>query len=131
MNKDFFLSKIIGVHWKDRSCSFDSMDCWGLVVLYYRHVKGIELHDLPGYESGDDFITCHENLSEIWSQSSVEVNDCLVTFYHGDNPVHVGLIISPGKVLHSRGECGTVRIDSLLVLKRMYSDVRFMTYAKI
>jgi hypothetical protein len=39
------------------------MDCWGLVVLYYRHVLGLELHHVAGYESGADFITCYEENS--------------------------------------------------------------------
>jgi len=131
MKKDEFLSRVIGIPWSDRACSFDKTDCWGLIVLYYRHVKGIELHHVDGYESGADFVTCHDDVSTHWQETEQPVTDCMITFYHAGKPVHVGILIAPGKVLHSRGESGTVRIDSLLALKRMYSSVGYMTYAKV
>lgn len=34
-----FISKVIGVPWANRACSFEKVDCWGLCVLYYRHVN--------------------------------------------------------------------------------------------
>lgn len=131
MKIEKFLSEIIGVPWSDRACSFDKTDCWGLVVLYYRHVKGIELHHVEGYESGADFVTCHDDVTTHWQSVEHPVNDSMVTFYHGEKPVHVGILISPGKVLHSRGDNGTVRIDSLLAMMRVYSSVGYMVYAEI
>lgn len=55
-----FIRKMIGVPWANRACSFDRVDCWGLCVLYYRHVLGIELHQTPDYEAGEDFFTCYQ-----------------------------------------------------------------------
>ena len=59
MTQDEFIRLVTGKPWANRSCSFGSMDCWGRVVLYYRHVLGLELHHIPAYEAGADFITCH------------------------------------------------------------------------
>lgn len=60
MNSDGFIRRVIRKPWADRACGFDEMDCWGLVVLYYRHVFGIEIHQTKGYEAGEDFVTCFE-----------------------------------------------------------------------
>jgi len=52
---------MIGVPWSNRACTFDKVDCWGLCVLYYRHVLGTELHQTPDYEAGADFFTCYQS----------------------------------------------------------------------
>lgn len=59
MDKSNFIKAVIGKPWANRSCTFGAMDCWALVVLYYRHVLGIELHQTPDYEAGADFFTCY------------------------------------------------------------------------
>ena len=61
MSKDDFLSRVTGIPWRNRACSFKAADCWGLVVLYYRHVLGIEIHQTADYESGSDFLTCYDS----------------------------------------------------------------------
>ncbi len=55
--------------WANRACSFEKVDCWGLCVLYYRHVLGIELHQTPDYEAGEDFFTCYQGDVVFWRQS--------------------------------------------------------------
>ena len=50
MTVNEFIKKSIGARWIDRASTFDQMDCWGLVILYYRHVLGIELTPITGYE---------------------------------------------------------------------------------
>lgn len=62
MLKDDFISRVEGIPWSNRACTFDAADCWGLVVLYYRHVLGIEIHQTVDYESGRDFMTCCQTL---------------------------------------------------------------------
>lgn len=131
MSEIDFIKKMVGVKWVDRSCTFDAADCWGLVVLYYRHVLGIELHHAEGYESGDDFITCHEGVGWQWSVTESKQSGCMVTFYQSGNPSHVGIYLSNGKILHSRGEGGCVRVDNLTAIMRIYNKVEFRTYAKI
>lgn len=64
-----FVRRVIGVPWANRACSFEKVDCWGLVVLYYRHVLGIELHQTPDYEAGADFFTCYRVTSFSGSRS--------------------------------------------------------------
>ncbi|KAB8313001.1 peptidoglycan endopeptidase [Erwinia endophytica] len=119
---------MIGVPWSDRACSFDKVDCWGLVVLFYRHVLDIELHHTADYEAGRDFLTCYEGDVVFWEQVVKPINNGIFVGYTGSMPAHVGLTVDR-KALHSRGEGGGVRMDSLLVIERAFSKLEFYQYA--
>ena len=69
--------------WANRACSFERVDCWGLVVLYYRHVIGIELHQTPDYEAGDDFFTCYQGDVVFWRQTDKPVEGGIFVGYRG------------------------------------------------
>lgn len=128
MRKSEFIDKVTGVPWADRACSFDAMDCWGLVVLYYRHVLGIEIHHAPDYEAGADFLTCFSNEVVYWSLSDVIAEDGIFIAWYGSQPVHVGLIVE-GRALHSRGESGHVRADNIRTIQKLFTRVEFYNYA--
>lgn len=131
MTKSEFISLVIGKPWSDRACNFDMMDCWGLVVLYYRHVIGIELHHLADYESGSDFVTCHDAETQHWLPVLSPVSGDIAVFYHGDIPQHIGIIVSPGKCLHSRGESGCVMVDNVQSLNRLYKKVEYKRHGTL
>ncbi|MBJ8378400.1 C40 family peptidase [Citrobacter cronae] len=122
-----FISKVIGVPWANRACSFDKVDCWGLVVLYYRHVLGIELHQTQDYEAGEDFFTCYQGDVVFWRKVDKPVEGGIFVGYRGAQPAHVGLVLNR-QALHSRGENGSVRMDSLLVIHRAFTKVEFFEY---
>ncbi|EJB8192792.1 TPA: NlpC/P60 family protein [Enterobacter hormaechei] len=122
-----FIRKVIGVQWANRACSFEKVDCWGLVVLYYRHVLGIELHQTPDYEAGADFFTCYQGDIVFWRQVDKPVDGGIFVGYRGAQPAHVGLVLNR-QALHSRGENGSVRMDSLLVIQRAFTKVEFFEY---
>ena len=131
MTNDEFIRRVVGRPWANRACNFNQMDCWGLVVLYYRHVLGKELHHIPGYESDADFITCYTQQRMNWQEANSAGVGCLTVFYRGGSPSHVGVIVSPGKCLHSRGEQGFVRVDSPLALMKIYQKVEYLKYGEI
>ena len=122
-----FITRTIGVPWANRACSFEQVDCWGLVVLYYRHVLGIELHQTPDYEAGEDFFTCYQSDVVFWRQVDKPVDGGIFVGYRGTQPAHVGLLLNR-QALHSRGENGSVRMDSLLVILRAFTKVEFFEY---
>lgn len=128
MSKEEFLLRITGVPWRNRACSFEAVDCWALVVLYYRHVLGIEVHQTPGYERGSDFMTCYESDIVFWRRAETFVDNAMFVAWVGGNPVHVGLIID-GRALHSRGENGHVRSDAIRTIQKLFTRVEFYTYA--
>jgi len=130
MTKDEFIRKVNGLPWADRACSFEAVDCWGLVVLYYRHVMSVEVHQTPDYEAGKDFITCYEGDRVFWQPGSRSDGDIGV-FYRGRVPDHVGIVIDGNQLLHSKGEGGSVRIDPLPVLERAFTRTEFLQYGDV
>jgi len=128
MLKQKFVQAMTGKPWSNRACTFETADCWGLVVLYYRHVLGIEIHQTPDYEAGRDFLTCFEGDRVFWQQSELSVNDGIFIAYYGAAPVHVGLTID-GQAFHSRGESGHVRLDKLRTLEKVFTRLEFYRYA--
>lgn len=80
MTQSDFIGLVNGKPWANRACCFEQMDCWGTVVLYYRHVLGTELHHIAGYESGADFITCYEQECAHWRRVPVAAIGCTAVF---------------------------------------------------
>lgn len=130
MNQQEFINKVMGLPWINRASSFESMDCWGCVVMYYRHVLGIELPTINGYEQGEcDTAQGWQSGIHQWEQVDKASADGLVfTCYKGGKPTHVGITISATKVLHSRGWVGNpgkVEIHSIRAIEAIYGR---MTY---
>ncbi|WP_044865743.1 NlpC/P60 family protein [Enterobacter ludwigii] len=128
MHRNEFISQIEGVPWSNRACSFDAADCWGLVVMYYRHVLGIEVHQTADYESGRDFMTCYDADVVFWQRSETFFDEGIFVAWVGSQPVHVGLILD-GRALHSRGENGHVRFDAIRTIQKLFTRVEFYQYA--
>lgn len=128
MLKQQFIDVMTGKPWRDRACSFEAADCWGLVVLFYRHVLGIEIHQTPDYEAGSDFRTCFEGDVEFWSIAGRPVDCGIFIAYYGGEPKHVGLILD-GQAFHSRGDSGRVRTDKLRTVEKVFTKVEFYEYA--
>lgn len=133
LSVDEFINKVIGVKWVDRACDFESMDCWGLVILYYRHVLGIELNDIAGYKSKQgtiqseaipeslrNWLPCHKS------------NNAVFLAYIGDNPCHVGVVID-NHALHAKGNSqgGQVQYNKLDAIERMYTKVEYYKHANL
>lgn len=128
ISKSDFIDRIKLAPWTNRACSFDACDCWGLVVMYYRHVLGIEIHHTPDYEAGADFVTCFTGDVVFWRQVDNPVSDGIFVGYKGSQPAHVGLIVNR-QVLHSRGEGGGVRMDTVMIIERAFTRVEYYQYA--
>ncbi|KFC12270.1 phage protein [Trabulsiella guamensis ATCC 49490] len=128
MFKDEFIDLVIGIPWVNRACSFEEADCWGLVLLYYRHVLGIEISQSPDYENGSDFSVCYGTDAVYWLQTETFTEGGIFVAWIGSRPVHVGLVID-GHVLHSRGENGHVRKDAIRTIQKLFTKVEFYRYA--
>lgn len=133
MDKVEFINKILGAKWVNRASSFSECDCWGLVLLYYKHVLNINLPEVEGYEEGVKTSDCwnKETKKGRWQICSQPKVDGLVfTCYRDDKPSHVGVTIGDGKVLHTTGGLetnGSVQVNSIRAIERTYGK---MTYHK-
>lgn len=105
----------------------EACDCWGLVALYYRHVRGKEVHHKAGYESNRDFLTCYREEVVLWQREPILVEAGIFVGYVGRRAEHVGLVVN-GMALHSRGLNGSVRIDKLRVMEKVFTKVEFYSY---
>ncbi|HAK3593325.1 TPA: hypothetical protein H1895_003764 [Salmonella enterica] len=128
MSDDEFIKMMFGKPYVDRSCSVDAVDCWGLITLYYRLVRGINIHHTDDYGNGRDFATCYHGEVDFWQRHEHPVPSGIFVAYRGAVPVHVGLIIDDHTIFHAR-EKTSVRFDRLRTLERLSTKVEFLTYA--
>lgn len=125
MTEAEFVARVIGKPWKKNSCGFDAMDCWGLVVLYYRHVAGI---DVP--EASGDFYAGYVKEVGNWEKTE-SAKGVVFTSFHGLTPTHCGVILENGMALHARGseeKFGNVQINSIDAIRKLYGKVEFYAH---
>lgn len=128
MHKDEFIGKTIGKPWKNRSCNFSEMDCWGLVCLYFSSVCGIFVGHSLKYSLNEDFSNCFSDEVKFWELTSHPVEGGIFVSYVGANPVHVGLIINES-AYHSRAESSHVRFDKIRTIEKLFTKVEYYKYA--
>ena len=137
MDLQEFTTKIMGCPWVEGGSTFSGADCWGVVVLYYRNVHGIELEN--------DHHEAHIGRIDVGIAEQLATGDWVETFspdedgvvfmaYAGDSPRHCG-VISNGRVLHSAGgrerKLAFCRRDRIEVMSRIYRDMRFFIHREL
>lgn len=130
MTEQDFIDAVQFKPWENRGDTLEAMDCYGLVKLYYQHVHNLELPHVTGYKEGQRFDKLwRKEIEKTWRQVGTFEVGAMVTFYGADNnPAHVGICISDGKVLHARGTVesgGKVEIHSIHTLSSVYNIVTF------
>lgn len=128
MSEEEFIAAMVGKPYVNRRCSLDAVDCWGLVVLYYRLVAGINIHHSDNYDSGKDFVTCFAEEVVFWENHDDPVIGGIFVSYRGSHPAHVGIVLGRDKILHAR-EKTAVRFDRIKTLKKLSTRVEWLTYA--
>jgi cell wall-associated NlpC family hydrolase len=133
MTSNEFVNKMIGVPWVNRGAELTGADCWGIVVLFFKHVHGISIPIVPGYADGttpiaDGFFKQAE--SGYWLSQSAPSDGVVFAAFHGEIPAHVG-VITGGRCLHSPGSDdnpGAVGYHSIQTLGKIYSRLEFWRY---
>ena len=136
MDKNEFINKIIGAKWVNRAVSFEACDCWGVVVLYYKHVLNIELPVVIGYKEKINISDCwqEESSKPHWLETDNASDSGLVfTCYKGDLPSHVGVTIGNGMVLHSNGtnKSGGAQVNSIRAIQAIYGKMTYHKYIEL
>jgi len=97
----------IGIPFKDFGRDHNGVDCWGLLRLIYKEQLGIELPSyVSEYNSTEDaqqlgsLILCH--LPEQWREVPLgqEVPGDGVLLRLQGMPMHVGVVVRPGWMIH-------------------------------
>lgn len=125
MTNDEFISAMQGVPWRLHASSLDAADCWGVVVLYYLLVHGVELADTHSM-SMEDGITAQLKTG-CWKEVYTPEDGVTFMAYRHGSPEHCGVVIGD-RVLHSGGGAnmrGSCRLDRVSAMQRLYPDMRF------
>lgn len=129
MNQKEFIKKVLGIPWVNRSSNFEAADCFGLIMLYYKHVLDIDLPVVDGFAENSEFLDCYNKGKTLWQEVKSPIENGIVfTCYRGDVPMHVGLCIGNGYALHSRGtekSHGKVEVHSLRAIERLYGKMSY------
>lgn len=102
MTEEAFISHWVGRPYRVRGNDESGIDCWALVVRYYRDVLGVELDDSYDDDIAEGFE--REIQSEAWeSCDKKDAGVVFMAFDHSGEPRHVGIVVGGGDlILHSR-----------------------------
>ena len=121
-----FANRTIGVPWVKWRSDFEATDCFGLLILYHRHVLGIELGEVPTTDIAAGF---HQATG--WAECAPEAGTTCFMAWRNGAPTHCGILITPTEVLHAEGNeqhLGSVRVSRLAAVQRMYGLIKFYRY---
>ena len=102
MTEQEFISHWVGKPYRVRGNDESGIDCWALVVRYYRDVIGVELDDAYDDDIAGGFE--HEIQSGAWEPCDKgEAGVVFMAFDNSGEPRHVGIVVVGGNfILHSR-----------------------------
>jgi cell wall-associated NlpC family hydrolase len=125
MTEQDYIKSIIGKPWIERAVGPDSYDCWGVIVDYYKQVKGVNLNIFIDGDMGDLFDS--EIDSGQWSECASGV---VFMGFKGNIPVHCGLLID-GEFIHASGHHGQGQVCKWKAskMKRLFKDLRIYKHA--
>lgn len=111
-----FARRAISVPFIERGRSWDGWDCWGLVVVAYHEMFGLELPDyLDRYETTfrkrDLFRlsrTCRREREMGWHEAAEPAPGDVALIMRRGVPIHIGMVMRPDRILHAENGVGTV-----------------------
>ncbi|KQP02448.1 NlpC/P60 family protein [Pseudorhodoferax sp. Leaf265] len=121
-----FAHRAVGIPWIRWRSDFDGMDCFGCIVLYHRHVLGIELGEVPATDIATGF-----HATAGWRECEPEAGVTCFMAWRNGAPTHCGVLLTSTEVLHSEGSQdhpGSVRVSRLAVVQRAYGEIKFYRY---
>lgn len=135
MTPEKFARLAIEVPFVEKGRSWSGWDCWGAVVLFHHEVLGIDLpsyvtdyadagNTMEGRETLRRLITHH--LPKWISVARPEPGD-VVLLNIGGRPIHVGLALGGGLMLHTEAKVNTVieRLASPMWARRIEGFYRY------
>jgi len=118
-----FVRLAVGIPWARGRSDWRGADCFGLVVLYFREVIGVDLGPVPMLEMPEGFAAATG-----WEECTPEPGSTGWMAWHKGAPAHCGILLPAGMLLHSDGDHGrpgAARLTRLAVMQRFYTDLRF------
>ena len=126
MTQAEFIARVIGIPWVRWHSDWQSCDCYGLIVMYFREVLGLDLGAVPKTDIASGF-----SADDDWSECAPEDGATCWMAWRNGSPTHCGILVAGGMVLHSEGSDdhpGSVRLSRLSAVQRLYGDIKFYRY---
>jgi len=127
LTSDQFAARAVGLPWVRWRSDWDSCDCYGLVILYFREVLGIELGNVPHTDIVAGFFSM-----DCWRECDAEPGATVWMAWRDGSPTHVGILLDGDSVIHAEGSPdagGSVRVTRLPVMSRIYGESKFLRYS--
>lgn len=103
------------------------MDCYGLIVMWFRHVVGQELGPVPHTDIAAGF-----SQAAGWSECAPVAGATCWMAWRDGAPTHCGILLTDDEVLHAEGgegHPGSVRVSRLRAVEQVYGRIVFYRYA--
>jgi cell wall-associated NlpC family hydrolase len=122
-----FVNRAIGLPWVRWKSDWSGADCFGLIVLYFREVSGIDLGSVPLVGISEGFQSAIG-----WQECSAEAGATCFMCWRFGAPTHCGLVLDLQTVLHAQGAegfGGATRLSKLSAVRKLWPDIRFYKYS--
>lgn len=116
-----------GIRWRKWASGWDACDCFGLIVLWFREVHGVDLGPVPQTDIASGF-----EQAQGWIECGPEAGASCWMAWRDGAPTHCGVMLTATTVLHAEGSDdrpGRVRVSRLGAVEAVYGAVRFYRYA--
>jgi cell wall-associated NlpC family hydrolase len=116
-----------GIPWVRWRSDWAACDCFGLIVLWFREVLGVELGDVPETEIAAGFAQASG-----WEECGAEEGATAWMAWRDGAPTHCGILLRGAMLLHSEASPhggGGVRLTRLSAAERVYGPLRFYRYS--
>lgn len=125
--------RFVGIPYLDKGRSIVGLDCWGLLWIVFRELRGINLPSFAErYVTGSDRMAIARLIAgELDDWAAIPAGDEQafdgVLMREGDFQRHIGIVTSPGMVLHVQsGETSRIeRYRSGLLANRIAGFYRY------
>ncbi len=135
MTLEEFTARAIRVPFMDKGRDWDCWDCWGMIFLFHREVLSVTLPSYTeDYQDAGHSVESRQRLSTLiktnmgaWRRVERPEPGDVVLLNIGGRPIHVGLALGGGLMMHTERKINTVieRLDSPMWAKRIEGFYRY------
>ncbi len=135
MTLEEFTARAIRVPFMDKGRDWDAWDCYGMLCVFYREVLGVVLPSyVDDYQDAGECPESRKGLRDLmaanmgaWHRVDEPEPGDGVLLLIGGRPIHVGLALGGGLMLHTEKRINTVieRLDSPMWAKRVEGFYRY------
>lgn len=128
LSPEEFVSRAVGIPWVRWRSDWFACDCYGLVLMWMREVRGVNLGTVPQTDIATGF-----EQAQGWVECGPDPGATAFMAWRAGVPTHCGVLAMRGLVLHAQEghptpEHGSVRVTRLEVMARATPDLRFYRY---